>query len=209
MDAIPSGSSCIELMTILSITLPTWLSAYLIKPPPLSTLTERMQWVIDLGWANIQHGGGPFGAAIFSPSGTLVAAGVNLVESGHCSLLHAELVAIALAQQALGRYDLSAGGQEIYQLVSSTEPCAMCLGAIPWAGIGHLVCGARDEDARAIGFDEGAKPDHWPSALAQRGIQVEQDVLRPQAIALLQGYLQQGGRRYNAGLRPLIDRPKS
>ena len=41
------------------------------------------------------------------------------------------------------------------EMVASTQPCAMCLGATPWSGIRRLVCGARDEDAEEIGFDEG------------------------------------------------------
>jgi hypothetical protein len=30
-------------------------------------------------------------------------------------------------------------------------------GAVPWSGVRRLACGARDEDASDIGFDEGPK----------------------------------------------------
>jgi tRNA(Arg) A34 adenosine deaminase TadA len=52
-------------------------------------------------------------------------------------------------------------------MVVSTEPCALCLGAIPWSGIRRLVCGARDEDARSIGFDEGEKVPYWIGAFGK------------------------------------------
>ena len=91
-----------------------------------------MRFVIELARQNIEHRtGGPFGAAIFeTTSGKLLAPGVNLVEPAHCSIAHAEMVAIALAQQTRGSYDLGREGT-ICELVTSTEPCAMCLGAIP------------------------------------------------------------------------------
>ena len=79
------------------------------------------------------------------------------------------MVAIALAQQAIGSYDLGGEGRPIHELVTSTEPCAMCLGAIPWSGVRRVLCGARGEDACEIGFDEGAKPADWVGRVAQAG----------------------------------------
>lgn len=76
---------------------------------------------------------------------------------------------------------------------SSAEPCAMCLAAIPWSGARRLVCGARDEDVRAIGFDEGDKPGAWLEHYHRRGIQVTRDVMRPQAVQLLARYQAEGG----------------
>jgi tRNA(Arg) A34 adenosine deaminase TadA len=112
------------------------------------------------------------------------------------------MVAIALAQKSVCRYDLSDGNKLVYELVSSTEPCAMCFGSIHWSGVSRLVCGARDADARAIGFDEGPKMAEWQAALVQRGITVERDVLRNEAAAVLQDYLASGGAIYNAGRCP-------
>ena len=74
----------------------------------------------------------------------------------------------------------------------------MCLGAIPWSGVRRVVCGARGEDACAIGFDEGAKPMDWAGALKSRGITVVQDVLRDEARAVLTQYAKSGGIIYNA-----------
>ena len=124
----------------------------------------------------------------------LIAAGVNLVVPAHASIAHAEMIALTLAQQRLGTHDLSETGCE---LATSTEPCAMCLGAIPWSGVTRLLCGARDEDARAVGFDEGAKPANWVQELTSRGIEVVRDVLRDEARAVLRDYKQSGGTIYN------------
>jgi len=160
-----------------------------------------MRLTIKLAELNIEHQtGGPFGAAIFElKSGRLVAVGVNLVESSNCSIAHAEMLAIAIAQRVVGRYDLGTEEGAAYELVTSTEPCAMCLGAIPWSGVRSVVCGARDQDARRIGFDEGAKPEHWVESLENRGIRVLRDVLREEALAVLLDYHKQGGLIYNAG----------
>ena len=80
------------------------------------------------------------------------------------------MVAIMVAQQLVGDFDLCGEGQPPYELVASTEPCAMCLGAIPWSGVRYLVCGARSEDAQRIGFDEGPKPVEWVRSLEKRGM---------------------------------------
>jgi tRNA(Arg) A34 adenosine deaminase TadA len=75
----------------------------------------------------------------------------------------------------------------------------MCFGAIPWSGVPRLVCGARDEDARRIGFDEGPKLSGWQEALENRGIHVVRDVLRKEAVEVLDLYVRLGGPIYNAG----------
>ena len=74
----------------------------------------------------------------------------------------------------------------------------MCLGATPWSGVSTLIVGARDEDARAIGFDEGSKPDDWVAYLEGRGIGVQLDVLRDEAADVLREYMRTGGEIYNA-----------
>jgi tRNA(Arg) A34 adenosine deaminase TadA len=162
-----------------------------------ASIEERMRFAVALAQQNIgNRTGGPFGAAVFeADTGQLISVGVNLVETSNCSLAHAEMLALALAQQALGTYDLG-GGETACELVTSAEPCAMCLGAIPWSGVRRVVCGAHGEDAGAIGFDEGAKPADWVGELRRRGIEVVRDVLREEARAVLQQYAAGGGHIY-------------
>jgi tRNA(Arg) A34 adenosine deaminase TadA len=183
-------------------SLPPWVEDCLPGPGhTFATVEERMDLVIRLAHINCERQtGGPFGAAIFNlESSTLVAPGVNTVIPSRCSLAHAEMVALALAQQVSRNHDLGGPGMPRMQLVTSTEPCAMCLGAVPWSGVRSLVCGAREEDARDAGFDEGDKPAHWTSALEARGIDVLRDVKRKEANNVLRAYLGSGGDLYNGG----------
>ncbi len=183
----------------IEISLPVWLENYFQdRSDVYPSVEDRMRLVIELSRMNIEAGtGGPFAAAIFeAESGKLIAPGVNIVASTNCSVLHAEIVAIMIAQKMLGTYDLGNCGK--YELVTSCQPCAMCMGAIPWSGVKKVVCGARDEDARAIGFDEGCKPDHWKKHWKKRGIETIEDVLRADCRQVLLDYSQNGGSVYNA-----------
>jgi tRNA(Arg) A34 adenosine deaminase TadA len=182
------------------LTLPPWLQARAQRETRgFESAESRIGFAIGLARENVERKtGGPFGAAVFeADSGKLVSVGVNLVEASNCSMAHAEMIAIALAQQALGHYDLGTAG--VYELATSTEPCAMCLGAIPWSGLRRVVCGAHGVDATAIGFDEGAKPADWVAELQKRGIEVVRDLLRDEARAVLQQYAKSGGLIYNPG----------
>lgn len=184
--------------------LPPWIPAAL---PPAETVfasvQERMRLVVELARRNVAEGtGGPFAAAVFDlENGHLVAPGVNLVIASHCSVAHAETVAIIMAQQRLGDFDLGRGGRRL-ELVASTEPCAMCYGAVPWSGVCSLACGARGEDACRVGFDEGEKPEDWITTLERRGIAVFTDVLRGEAAAVLERYAAGGGLLYNGRREP-------
>lgn len=182
--------------TSLTMSLPGPVVDALRRPTATATPEDRMRLVLDLAAANVVGGGGPFAAAVFAlGSGELIAGGVNLVVPAAVPVAHAEILALALAGQRLGTFDLAARGP--VELVTSCEPCAMCLGAVPWGGVSRLVSGARDEDARVIGFDEGDKPGGWADSLRRRGVEVLEDVLRAEAAELLQAYLRSGGPIYN------------
>jgi tRNA(Arg) A34 adenosine deaminase TadA len=189
------------MLTEFILRLPDWISPFLSGQELVyKTDDRRMSLAIELASLNVKNKtGGPFGACIFQiGTGKLISCGVNLVTSGNCSIAHAEMVAIAMAQRDIGTYNLASTPEGPFELVTSTEPCAMCLGAIPWSGVTKLVCGASDADARAIGFDEGDKPSNWTETLGKRGITVLQNVLGPQAKAVLDEYRENSGEIYNA-----------
>ncbi len=189
--------------------LPDWMPGFLQGQDLLPDPESRMALVIEASRQNVIQGtGGPFAAAVFEQeSGRLVSLGVNLVVGSGLSMLHAEMVAFSLAQRKLGSYDLGAHGQPIHELVSSAEPCAMCLGGLFWSGVRHLVFGARDADVRTLGFDEGPKPDDLEQSLARRGISLARDVLRESAVAVLRDYAERAGTIYNAraGIPPAAE----
>jgi tRNA(Arg) A34 adenosine deaminase TadA len=186
-----------ELATRLSIELPPWATSLLEGVEPLAGEDARIAFVLQLADAAATNThGGPFAAAIFrARGGELLAAGVNMVLASRAPVAHAEIVAIALAGTRLDTFDLAQAGP--IELVTSCEPCAMCMGSLPWAGITRVVIGARDEDARAVGFDEGDKREDWAARLQARGIDVVRDVRRAEAAAILRRYADRGGLIYN------------
>jgi tRNA(Arg) A34 adenosine deaminase TadA len=181
-------------------SLPSWLEGYANIYNPSALPEDRMKFVIGASRRNVEEqSGGPFAAAIFEfETGNLLSLGVNLVLNQQSSILHAEIVAIALAQMKSGSYDLGGSEMPSYELVTSTEPCGMCFGAILWSGIRHLAFGAFSEDAMAIGFDEGPKPENCIQELESRGIRVTTGVEREAACEVLQLYARTGGQIYNS-----------
>jgi len=184
-----------------ALQLPAWVEEFIGDPhKTYETIEERMALTIALSRLNVEKGtGGPFAAGVFDLTlKKLLAPGVNLVLHHNCSVLHAEMVALILAQKIIGHHDLGAGEGQAYELVTTTEPCAMCLGAVPWSGVARLVCGARDEDARSVGFEEGAKIENWVESLEERNITVVRDIQRQEAKAVLRLYAEGGGIIYNS-----------
>ena len=186
---------------VIEIQIPEWIDRFLTGYPDfIPSIHARMLFVIEAAQRNISEDtGGPFAAAVFeSESGRLISLGVNLVLSQGLSMLHAEMVAFALAQKKIGSYNLGRYDLPAHELVTSIEPCAMCFGAIPWSGVRRVITGARDADARSIGFDEGPKMKDWRSELEKRGIATLCDVSREAAAQVLLNYSLQGGIIYNS-----------
>jgi tRNA(Arg) A34 adenosine deaminase TadA len=175
---------------------PPWLNLSQIKKQTLASKQDKMELVLSLAKQNSHHKtGGPFAAAIFErKTNELISIGVNQVTSQNQSTLHAEIIAIMLAQEKLQTYDLSEKGH--FELIASTEPCLMCLGAIIWSGLSKLVCGATDQDAEEIGFDEGPKPTNWVQELEKRDIEVLQNICQPKAKEVLTLYKENQGEIY-------------
>jgi tRNA(Arg) A34 adenosine deaminase TadA len=186
----------------LRIELPAWIEGFRARlPERLESPEERMRVAISLARQNvIEASGGPFGALVVTrSSGEVIALGVNRVEPASCSSAHAEIMALSLAQQSLAHWNLAEAGKGELQLVTSCEPCAMCLGAIPWSGVTSVLCGASKQDAEAAGFDEGDRPDRWTDRLEARGIHVITELLRTEAAEVLAQYARSGQTIYNAG----------
>lgn len=185
-----------------SLHLPVWMRHFL---PPENTafapLDTRMAFVIELSRQNVMHAsGGPFAAAIFErDSGRLVAAGVNRVEPLNCSSAHAEVMAIALAQNRLGTFDLGGPQLPVHELVTSAQPCLMCLGASLWSGVRRIISSATGKDVESIlGFDEGPVPRHWKAEVRRRGIELKTGLRRLDACRVLELYREQAGTIYNS-----------
>lgn len=116
-------------------------------------MNQDLQRYFDVATAMAAQGvdlgqGGPFGAVVVH-GGAIVGRGNNRVLTDLDPTAHAEVVAIREACRTLGRFSL-----EGCILVSTCEPCPMCLAATHWARLDHVHYAATRDDAAAAGFDD-------------------------------------------------------
>ncbi len=130
-------------------------------PPSDNDFLER---AVALALANVEAGGGPFGAVIVR-DGRVIAEGVNRVTQVNDPTAHAEIVAIREACRALNRFQL-----DNCAIYASCEPCPMCLGAIYWARLDAVYFAATREDAASAGFDDSLIYKEMPLDPGERKI---------------------------------------
>ncbi|MDQ4502714.1 nucleoside deaminase [Sinomonas sp. ASV322] len=109
---------------------------------------RHLERAVELATANVAEGGGPFGAVVVMPDGTIFE-GTNRVTRDNDPTAHAEVVAIRRA--AAGTRDFDLHGAALY---TSCEPCPLCLSAALWARISAVYFAADRHDAAAAGFDD-------------------------------------------------------
>ena len=136
-----------------------------------------------------EGGDHPFGAVLADADGTvLMEQGNGFSAEGKDRTAHAEKL---LATQAGKRFDLATlAGATLY---SSAEPCAMCAGAIYWAGIGRVVFGQSERGLKAMTGDNPENPTldlpcHVVFAAGQRPTEVVGPLLEDEAAALQADY---------------------
>ena len=183
----------------ITIDYPDWVASLVDWDRRYASDEERMRLAIALSRENVERGtGGPFGAAVFeAESGALVAVGMNSVVRLNNCTLHGEMVAFMMAQARLGCFSLRSSDGPAYELVTSCEPCAMCLGATLWSGVRRVVCGAHRDDARRLNFEEGPVFPESHAYLEARGVHIVHGVLRDEANAVLELYRAKKGIIYN------------
>ena len=94
-----------------------------------------LRQAIELARKARNDGRHPFGALIVNQRGeTVVAARNNAVRPNGDPTQHAEMLACGQAARLLSEAELAR-----CTLYTSTEPCAMCAGAIYWTGLGRVV----------------------------------------------------------------------
>lgn len=124
--------------------------------------------VVSRATQNVADGGGPFAARVVRGD-DIVVEGVNRVSRDLDPTAHAEVVAIRSACQAIGDFILTG-----CVLISSCEPCPLCLSAALWARVDQIVFAADRQDAARGGFDDLAfyelfdsPRDQWSLAVGQ------------------------------------------
>jgi tRNA(Arg) A34 adenosine deaminase TadA len=110
---------------------------------------------------------------------------------------NAEVLALMLAEAATGSFSLHGANLPEHVLVTTCEPCAMCLGAILWSGVRRVVCAAGRDDALRIGFEEGPVFPESYDYLRNRGVMVVRDMLAAEARDVMESYRDRGGLLYN------------
>jgi tRNA(adenine34) deaminase len=96
-----------------------------------------MQLAIDAAQRAITSGDMPFGATLVAPDGKVLLVAANNQNSASDCTGHAEMVLVREGQKQLGLPALR--GTTVY---ASGEPCAMCSGAMFWAGVKRVVFAA-------------------------------------------------------------------
>lgn len=143
---------------------------------------HAMQLAIDASASAADQGDGPFGATLVSPNGAVLLVAANTVKTTADCTAHAEMALIRTAQTQFGRPALR--GATVF---ASGEPCAMCAGALFWAGVGRIVYAASQADIiDALGASP-AMPINSRSTLAnaQPAVQIDGPLLRDEAFAVL------------------------
>jgi tRNA(Arg) A34 adenosine deaminase TadA len=134
-----------------------------------------------------ERGNHPFGAVLVGPDGTVLIEMENGYLPARDMTAHAERL---LATRACTSYDPAHLAR--CTLYSSAEPCAMCAGAIYWAGIGRVVYGLGERELKALTGDHAENPTldlpcRTVFAAGQRRVEVIGPLLADEAAAVHEG----------------------
>ena len=136
---------------------------------------------------SMRSGNHPFGAILVDRHRKVLIETENGYMPAHDGTAHAERLLATGACRTLSAEVL--GGATLY---SSAEPCAMCSGAIYWAGIGRLVYGLSETRLRGITGNHPENPTldlpcRAVFASGQRSTEVVGPLLEDEAAALHAG----------------------
>lgn len=142
----------------------------------------HMKLAIAASASALVAGNMPFGATLVSPDGQLLLTAENNQVTQQDCTGHAEMVLVREATRQLGATSLK--GATVY---ASGEPCAMCSGALFWAGVKRLVYAASQDDIAAT-LNGPVLPIRSSQALAGAcpALTVDGPILAAEAIAVLQ-----------------------
>ena len=102
--------------------------------------TKYMRECIALAQKSAAEGGYAYAAAIVDPQRAVVlATGRN--QAGANPIWHGEMSAITNLSMILGATPVLSVAKD-FELYTTGEPCAMCMGAIVWSGFGRVYYGS-------------------------------------------------------------------
>ena len=157
-----------------------------------TTDEDLLRLAFDVAERAMDNGNHPFGAVLAGPDGEVLLE----VENGYLPdgdmTGHAERLLATMACKTFEPEELAE-----CTLYSSAEPCAMCAGAIYWAGIGRVVFGQSERDLKAqTGAHEENPtldlPCHVVFAAGQRPTEVVGPLLAEEAAQLQADFWSKG-----------------
>ena len=133
------------------------------------------------------RGNHPFAAILVGPDGEVLIERENGYLPDRDMTAHAERLLATEASRTLAPEILAA-----CTVYSSAEPCAMCAGAIYWAGVGRVVYGLSERRLKTITGDHAENPTldlpcRVVFAAGQRAVDVIGPLLEDEAAALHAG----------------------
>ncbi len=149
------------------------------------TLLRR---AIELARRAREQGNHPFGALLVSQTGEVLLEAENTVVTARDATGHAET---NLVRNASKRFDKEV--LETATLYTSTEPCAMCSGAIYWSGISKVVFALSEAGLLELTGSNDENPTmHLPCrevfAKGQRAVEVIGPMLESEAKSVHEGF---------------------
>lgn len=156
-----------------------------IASPGAAILTNKvidslMREALTIAAEALDHGEVPIGCVIARGDGTIIARGHNELNATQNKTAHAEMVAFAQAagQVTTDAHDLI--------LVSTLEPCVMCLGAAMEAAVDTILFGLRAPT------DGGTKRVHPPVSPESQMPRILGDILPDESRNLFEEFLKRG-----------------
>jgi tRNA(Arg) A34 adenosine deaminase TadA len=148
-------------------------------------IDERfLRQAIELAASARGRGNHPFGALLAIEQSVVLTA-ENTVNTGRNPTAHAETNLIQKAIRELPMEELVRS-----TLYTSCEPCAMCVGAIYWAGIRRVVYALSSEELAKLAGGDFLVPCRELFNRASQGVEVYGPLLMEEAIKVHEGYWQ-------------------
>lgn len=147
-----------------------------------SNFEQFIQQCYELAKKAVGNGDHPFGALLVR-DGEVVLTAVNTVHSAKDETRHAEINLVAEAGRQFGADELAE-----CTLYTSTEPCAMCTGAIYAAGIPTIVFGCGAEALYDLVGSDLSIPSREILALGQRETAVFGPILEEEGLDIHRAY---------------------
>jgi tRNA(Arg) A34 adenosine deaminase TadA len=148
---------------------------------------DQLRVAFDVAEGALDSGNHPFGAILVGPDGEVLLEAANGFLPDGDMTAHAERLLATAASKTFEPEELAE-----CTLYSSAEPCAMCAGAIYWAGIGRVVYGLSEARLKTITGNHAENPTldlpcRTVFAAGQRKIEVVGPILEDEAAEQHEG----------------------